>query len=126
MILILHITMTTAAHSHPHPSEISSVFFWMSVSAPSKYPSPAQAVKEEQISYYISFFFGLSPTQSIYEPKEAKPNVVKGAFSLFGHFKCFFFPICNILSEECFEVLTPCLFSNITPVALNVYPEKPD
>lgn len=66
-------------------------FFWMSVSAPSKYPSPAQAVKEEQISYYISFFFGLSPTQSIYELKEAKPNVVKDAFSLFGHFKCFFF-----------------------------------
>lgn len=126
MILILHITMTTAAHSHPPPSEISSGFFWMSVSAPSKYPSPAQAVKEEQILYYISlFFFGLSPSQSIYELKEAKPNVVKDAFFLVWSLSMFFFSsICNILSEECFEVLTPCLFSNITPVALNVYPKN--
>lgn len=92
MILILHITMTTAAHSHPPPSEISSGFFWMSVSAPSKYPSPAQAVKEEQILYYISlFFFGLSPSQSIYELKEAKPNVVKDAFFLVWSLSMFFF-----------------------------------
>lgn len=28
MTLILHITMTTAAHSHPHPSEYSSLWGW--------------------------------------------------------------------------------------------------
>lgn len=41
--------MTTAAHSHPHVSEFSRVFWMMSVSVPSKYPSPVPPVKEEQI-----------------------------------------------------------------------------
>lgn len=92
MILILHITMTTAAHSHPPPSEISSGFFWMSVSAPSKYPSPAQAVKEEQILYYISLFFLVShQVKASMSWKKLNQMWWRMLFSLFGHFQCFFF-----------------------------------
>lgn len=99
-------------------------FFWMSVSAPSKYPSPAQAVKEEQISYYISFFLVSHQLKASMSWKKLNQMWWRMLFPCLVTLNVFFFSICNILSEECFEVLTPCLFSNITPVALNVYPEN--
>lgn len=74
---------------------------------------------------HLSFFFLVShQVKASMSWKKLNQMWWRMLFSLFGHFQCFFFSICNILSEECFEVLTPCLFSNITPVALNVYPEN--
>lgn len=54
----------------------------MSVSAPSKHPSPARAVKEEQI-YITFYFFCLSPTHSIYELKGAETKCDEGCFSFY-------------------------------------------
>lgn len=113
--------------SQPPTSVWNLKWFFLDVGVSAVQISQSCSSSERGTDFILhpSFFFGLSPSQSIYELKEAKPNVVKDAFFLVWSLSMFFFfSICNILSEECFEVLTPCLFSNITPVALNVYPKN--
>lgn len=124
MILILHITMTTAAHSHPHPSEISSVFFGCRCQCRPNIPVLLKQWKRNR--FYITSLFFLVSHQLKASMSRKKLNQMwwRMLFPCLVTLNVFFFSICNILSEECFEVLTPCLFSNITPVALNVYPEN--
>lgn len=69
----------------------------MSVSAPSKHPSPVPAVKEEQIHNASPC---LPPPRCLWAEGSWEPSAVKGAFLVHrGHFKWFY--ICSVLFATC-------------------------
>lgn len=92
MILILHITMTTAAHSHPPPSEISSGFFGCRCQRRPNIPVLLKQWKRNRF-YITSLFFFLVSHQVKASMSWKKLNQMwwRMLFSLFGHFQCFFF-----------------------------------